>query len=195
MAHGTRESFVLDYLSGFAKAMTQIDPQAVATVIAALEQAERRRRTVFLAGNGGSASTANHIACDLSRRFPDYHPGFRVVSLAANEAVITSWGNDVGFDSIFSSQLAGWIEKGDILLVVSVSGDSPNVLSAMRAARKAGGVVVALLGKDGGKARKLADHCVVVPSRDYGFVETAHLFLDHLFAAYFSNRDSGRQGR
>jgi len=143
--------------------------------------ARQRGATVFLAGNGGSAANANHLANDLIYGVNQHGRGaFRVNSLAANPSVLTCLGNDIGFENIFSNQLEALAESGDLLLVFSGSGNSPNILNALKSAKKIGVISVALLGYDGGGAKTLADLPLHFPIHDMQVVEDLHMIAGHL---------------
>lgn len=141
----------------------------------------KRGAGVFLAGNGGSAANANHLANDLIYGVNQHGRGaFRVHSLAANPSVLTCLGNDVGFENVFSNQLEALAESGDLLLVFSGSGNSPNIIQALKAAKKLGVTSVALLGYDGGGAKALADLPIHFPIHDMQAVEDLHMIVGHL---------------
>jgi len=143
--------------------------------------ARQRGATIFLAGNGGSAANANHLAADLIYGVNQQGRGvFRVHSLAANPSVLTCLGNDIGYENIFSHQLEALAESGDLLLVFSGSGNSPNILQALKAAKKIGVTSVALLGYDGGGAKALADLPIHFPIHDMQAVEDLHMIVGHL---------------
>lgn len=140
----------------------------------------RRGGTVYLLGNGGSAATASHFACDLAKgaRIEGLEP-FRVVPLTDNVPLLSAWANDVSYESIFAEQLAGLLRPGDLVVAISASGNSPNVLAAARAARHAGVKVIAFSGRTGGSLLRLANVTVRVPSDSIEQVEDAHLILAH----------------
>ena len=143
--------------------------------------ARQRGDTIFLAGNGGSAANANHLAADLIYGVNQQGRGvFRVHSLAANPSVLTCLGNDIGYENIFSHQLEALAESGDLLLVFSGSGNSPNILQALKAAKKIGVTSMALLGYDGGGAKALADLPIHFPIHDMQAVEDLHMIVGHL---------------
>jgi D-sedoheptulose 7-phosphate isomerase len=143
--------------------------------------ARQREATIFLAGNGGSAANANHLANDLIYGVNQHGRGaFRVNSLAANPSVLTCLGNDIGFENIFSHQLETLAETGDLFLVFSGSGNSPNILNALKSAKTIGVTSVALLGYDGGKAKALADLAIHFPIHDMQVVEDLHMIVGHL---------------
>jgi D-sedoheptulose 7-phosphate isomerase len=145
-----------------------------------LAEARGEGRTIFIAGNGGSASTASHFALDLQKAGGSSTVMTRALSLSDNMGLITAWGNDTSFDQVFVEQLRRVGQPGDVLVVVSVSGNSPNLLEALDWARSNKMGTLGLLGKDGGKALASVDSAVVVPSDDYGWVESAHLALHHI---------------
>ena len=145
------------------------------------EKLRQNKKILFLAGNGGSAANANHLAADLIYGVNQAGRGtFQVHSLSANPSVLTCLGNDIGFENIFSHQLEALAESGDLLLVFSGSGNSPNILQALKAAKKIGVTSVALLGYDGGGAKALADLAIHFPIHDMQAVEDLHMIVGHL---------------
>jgi D-sedoheptulose 7-phosphate isomerase len=154
-----------------------------------LYRAYANEKQLFTLGNGGSASTASHMAADLGKNTigPNMRR-FRVLSLNDNASIVTALANDLGYENVFAEQLMNLIRPGDVLIVISASGNSPNVLKAMRYAREQCAEVVALLGFDGGEADGLADLSIVVPSRDYGVVEDLHLIVNHILVDHFKAR-------
>jgi D-sedoheptulose 7-phosphate isomerase len=184
-----REEFAFGYLAELRQCMDGISPTDVARFVEYLERAYREDRQVFIIGNGGSASTASHMACDLAKNV--YPPvssrpvrRFRVTSLTDNVALITALANDCGYERVFSEQLHNVLAPGDLIIAISASGNSPNVLHALAFARERGAHTAALLGFDGGRARSMVDVAVTVASHDYGHVEDLHLMLNHLMAAW-----------
>jgi D-sedoheptulose 7-phosphate isomerase len=154
-----------------------------------LFRAYRNNKQVFLLGNGGSSSTASHMAADLAKNtIGPNMKRFRIMSLNDNAAVMTALANDLGYEHVFSEQLTNLIQAGDVLIVVSASGNSPNVLRAMRYARSCSAEVVGLLGFDGGEAAALSDLPLIVPSDHYGVVEDIHLIVNHILVDYFKTR-------
>ncbi len=141
---------------------------------------QARGRVVFVVGNGGSAATASHFACDLSKGTRrDGPPTFHVVSLTDNVPLLTAWANDSGYDRVFSEQLTALARPGDLLVAISASGNSPNVVAAVDAARSCGMAVVGLSGRSGGRLAHLVDVVVNVPSDRIEVVEDAHLIVAH----------------
>lgn len=153
-----------------------------------LDDARRKRRTVFLVGNGGSAATASHFANDLSKATRrEGAPHMRVVALTDNVPLITAWANDVRYEDVFARQLDGLIAPDDVLVVFSGSGNSPNVIEAVHVARAAGARVVGLTGRDGGALAPLSDVAIVVPLWDMTKIEDAHLIIAHLIACLLAD--------
>ena len=136
--------------------------------------------TLFFAGNGGSAADAQHIATEYVIRFRRTRQAFAAMALTTDTSLITAAGNDLGFEQIFSRQVEALCRPGDLLVLHSTSGSSPNLLAAARAARAQGVPVAALLGGDGGALRELADIAIVVPSHDTSRIQELHLALEHL---------------
>jgi D-sedoheptulose 7-phosphate isomerase len=159
-----------------------VDATAVAAAVGALSEVRRAGGTIFVAGNGGSASTASHLALDLQKWARTDGRGTRAISLSDSIGLITAWANDADFERVFAEQLATLAAPGDAFVVFSVSGSSPNLLQGLEVARERQLVTVGVLGRDGGRARALVDHAVVVGSDDYGWVESAHLVLEHVMA-------------
>jgi D-sedoheptulose 7-phosphate isomerase len=142
---------------------------------------------IWIIGNGGSAATASHFATDLSRCSNSVGEPVHAISLCDNSSLITAIGNDFGFDSVFSRQLSKAAISGDLLIVISASGNSKNLLKAMEWAKGNGIKTLALTGFDGGKAKILADSSLHVPttSGDYGVAEHAHSILCHFLSSQF----------
>jgi len=163
--------------------------ERIEAIGAVLYSAYRHDKQVFVVGNGGSASTASHMACDLAKNtFSGNRSRFRVMSLTDNVALMSALANDVGYDHVFREQLVNLIRTGDVLIVLSGSGNSENVLEAMRYAREQSATVIAFLGFDGGAAAVLADHAIVAPTKNYGLIEDVHLILNHALTGYFRSR-------
>jgi D-sedoheptulose 7-phosphate isomerase len=182
-----------DYVRGyFGRLKATIDAMPLDRIEAIGEilfQAYRHNKQVFIMGNGGSAATASHMACDLGKNTIGANkPRFRVLSLNDNMALLSALANDVGYDRVFAEQLVNLIRPGDVLIAISASGRSPNILEAMRYARERAATIIGLLGFDGGAAIALADEYIVVPADDYGLVEDMHMVLDHVVTGYFQQR-------
>ena len=178
--------FARRYLEYLNKVLAQIDPEAIARLVQTLLDARMRGATVYFIGNGGSASTASHFANDLAIGTNSYEKPFRVISLADNQAIITALGNDFGYEDIFVRQLRVLGRPGDVLVAISASGNSPNIIRAMEHAARVGIKTVAITAFDGGRMKHMADETIHVPTepKEYGPAEDAHMILDHLIGAY-----------
>jgi len=166
----------------------------VGAAIRTLREARAGGATVYFCGNGGSASTATHFACDLAKN--TIHPRFgrfRTVALNDNVALLSAWGNDFGYERIFVEQAANLMKPGDVLVAISGSGNSPNVLLAAEHARSLGCPVIALIGFQGGKLRALADVSLVVPGRIIEQAEDGHLILNHALCTAIRAADAAEQ--
>jgi D-sedoheptulose 7-phosphate isomerase len=176
---------VHDYREHLLSLLTALDLVEIERAAEALRAARRGGANVFIAGNGGSAATASHMVTDLmfGRGLPE--PGLRVIGLTDNQAVITATANDFTYAEVFARQIRRLGRPGDIVILVSASGDSENIITAATAARDAGMTVIGLTGFDGGRLRPLADICVHVPtpSDTYGPVEDIHLVVNHMLVA------------
>jgi D-sedoheptulose 7-phosphate isomerase len=178
--------FARGYLGYLQSVLQQIDPAEIGHFIGTLLDARKRGATVFFIGNGGSAATASHFANDLSIGTNDYEQPFRAISLTDNVPVITALANDFGYEEVFVRQLRSLARAGDVLVGISASGNSPNVLRAFDYARSAGIRTVAITGFDGGRMKAMADQGIHVPTapKEYGPAEDAHMVLDHLVSGY-----------
>ncbi len=183
------KSYVADYFARLTAVMETVAPERIEAMGEILFRAYCHGKQVFVVGNGGSSATASHMACDLGKNTisPNLRR-FRIMSLNDNVPLLTALANDVGYDRVFSEQLVNLIRPGDVLLVLSGSGRSPNIVEAARCARARAATIVALLGFDGGEARELADEYVLVPSDDYGIIEDVHMILVHGLTGYFKRR-------
>ena len=174
------------YLTYLRSVLQGVDTGEIGRFVETLLDARKRDATVFFIGNGGSAATASHFANDLAVGTNDYRNPFRVISLTDNVPIITAIGNDFGYEEIFVRQLRILGRQGDVLVGISASGNSPNVLRAFDYARSSGIKTVAITAFDGGKMKAMADEGIHVPTepKEYGPAEDAHMVLDHLIGAY-----------
>ncbi|HZP63017.1 MAG TPA: SIS domain-containing protein [Terriglobales bacterium] len=149
-------------------------------VVETLIDAYRNERTIYLFGNGGSAALASHLACDLGKGTVNGSDRrFRALALTDNIPMMTAWANDSKYEDIFAEQLTNFVRPDDIAFAISGSGNSPNVLLALKVARAAGAVTVGLTGFEGGKMRALCDRCIIIPSDNMQLIEDLHLCVAH----------------
>ncbi len=182
--------FAQKYLEYIQTVVRNIDSVEVGQFIELLLAARERDAAIFFIGNGGSAATASHFANDIAVGTNTYEKPFRAVSLVDNVAILTAIGNDYGYDEIFARQLRIQAKKRDVLVGISASGNSMNLVEAFEYARANQIDTVALTGFDGGKLRSIADHTVHVPTemKEYGPSEDAHMILDHLVGSYLTRK-------
>ena len=173
----------LDYLTSVLKT---IDAREIGQFIETLLDAREHGATIYFIGNGGSAATASHFANDIAIGTNSYDKPFRAVSLTDSNAIITAVGNDFGYEEIFVRQLRVLGRAGDVVVAISASGNSPNLIRAFDYAKSIGIKTVAITAFDGGKMKQIADEGVHVPTapKEYGPAEDAHMVLDHLVGAY-----------
>ncbi len=182
------KDYVKEYIDKLEQGLRAIDPMAVAEVIDVLERARIERRTLFIIGNGGSAATASHMANDLQKlASKGKTPAYRAIALTDNVPLLTAWGNDEDYTAVFVRQLEALARDGDLLIAITGSGNSPNIVRAAEWARNAGVTTIALLGFDGGKVKAIADHALLFPEDHYGRIEDAHMILDHMIANYLAD--------
>ena len=170
-----------DYLTELKRSIDMLPHQDIQKVIDILRSARVEGKTVYVFGNGGSAATASHMVCDFSKntRQPG-KPRLKSVALNDNMPSLSAYANDEGYDRVFVEQLITLANPGDVALAISGSGNSPNVLIALEAARQIGMVTIGLTGFEGGKLKDLVETCVIVPSDNIACVEDAHLVIDHI---------------
>lgn len=182
------EQFATGYIQSLKRLLDSVDGKVLGEIVAALEATLKTGGRIYVIGNGGSAATASHMANDfgigLKRR---NIRNFDIISLADNVAVNTAISNDIGYENTFFAQLENRISPKDMLIAISCSGNSPNIVKAIEYAVQIGATVVGCSGFDGGRLRELATICfhVDTPKGEYGLVEDMHMILDHLIYSYY----------
>jgi D-sedoheptulose 7-phosphate isomerase len=177
------------YLAHLQETIAGLPVELIDQVIGLLLASAQSGHKVFICGNGGSASTASHFACDLAKNTKvDGAPRFRVIALTDNMALMTAWANDTAYDNVFAAQLEPLIEPGDVVIGISCSGNSGNVLNAMALARQHGALTVAFTGDIGGRLQAMVDVCVLAPSPRIEQQEDIHLALEHCICVALRNR-------
>ncbi len=154
--------------------------ETIERVARACVQVYRSGRKTLLAGNGGSAADAQHIAAELVGRYGFDRPSLPSLALTTDTSNLTAIGNDYGFDRVFSRQLEGMAQEGDLFIGISTSGNSPNVINAFESAKVKGVTTVALVGRDGGKMAAMADFAIVVPSNATPRIQESHILIGHI---------------
>jgi len=183
------EPFVGEYLGGLREVLDEVDTEAVDRVIGILWDAYREGRRIFIIGNGGSAATASHMMCDLAKGCAvEGKPRIRAMSLTDNVSIMTAISNDISYEKVFTEQLKVFLEEGDVVLGITASGNSPNILDAVRYAAEHGATTIGFIGFGGGKLKGMVDAHVTVDSRNYGHVEDLHCILEHLISQCLRQR-------
>jgi D-sedoheptulose 7-phosphate isomerase len=181
---GSASALLGEHIEAVRDALSKIPLAEVTGVVDVIRAAHGRGGHVYIMGNGGSASTATHFACDLSKAtIVEGRSRLRVSSLTDNVALLTAWANDSSYENVFAEQIRSLVNRLDVVVAISASGNSPNVLNGIDAARDRGAVTVGLVGCTGGELRYRVDVCVHVQNHDYGVVEDCHLVLEHAITA------------
>ena len=183
--------FITDYLTRLKLILDSIDLDAISDIVEILEQTILDKSRIYIIGNGGSSATASHMVNDLGAGLRRRNIiNFDVVSLGDNSPVVTAIANDIGYENIFFMQMKGLINPKDIVIAISCSGDSPNIIKSVDYAKELGCKVIGVTGFDGGYLRSISDVSfhVNAPQDEYGLVEDTHMILDHIIYSYFIQR-------
>jgi len=180
--------FVTDYLIRLKHILDDIDAEVVSDIIDELELTLVNKSRIYIIGNGGSSATASHMVNDLGAglRRRDI-VNFDVMSLGDNSPVVSAIANDIGYENIFFMQMKGLINPNDIVIAISCSGDSPNIVKAVDYAKGLGCKIIGITGFDGGYLKSISDISfhVSAPKNEYGLVEDVHMILDHIIYSYY----------
>jgi len=187
-AEVTRIKESLDGLATLAGRVAAEQADAIAAIADRYEATLRGGGTLFFAGNGGSAADAQHVATEYVVRYQTNRPAMRAVALTTDTSLLTACANDMGFDEVFARQVEALAEPGDLLVLHSTSGESPNVIRAAQAAKARGVGVVALLGRSGGKLKDIADLVLVVPATETARIQELHLAIEHVICDLVEDR-------
>lgn len=189
---GDSNEFINRYILEVIHSLLSLDKDAIKTVIDVLSTAYKNDKKIFILGNGGSASTASHMACDLGKGTilqiaDNKEKRIKVISLTENIALMTALANDISFDDIFIQQLKNLVEKDDVVLAISGSGNSRNVVKAIEYATLRGAITIGFLGfKNGGELADLVDHSILIDSNQYGPIEDIQLVLNHMITSWIA---------
>lgn len=182
-------TFTQRYKTSVLETIEQIDADRVEQAVALFDEARAQSRRIFVCGNGGSASTASHFACDMVKGASYQHETrFRLMALTDSLPTITAYSNDVSYESVFVEQLKNFAQPGDVVMAISGSGNSPNVLRAIEYGNSIGCKTIALTGRDGGKLGPMAGLNIQVPVPHMGRIEDAHMIICHMIAYSFMER-------
>lgn len=186
------KKFVQNYFQEINRSLQLLEISKIKQAIDMLFYAYRNDKKIFILGNGGAASTSSHMACDLSkgtvtRAYDNKEKRFRVISLTDNVSIMTAYANDLSFDDVFMQQLRNLVEKDDVVVAISASGDSENIVRAIDYAKKRGARTIGLLGfTTGGKLAKIVDCPIVIKSNLYGPCEDIQLILNHIIGMWLA---------
>lgn len=190
---GNSAEFVADYAKSLGEAVASLDSGKIDAATELLVTASRNGRAIYAIGNGGSGAVADHLCCDLTKgTYVGGEPALRAISLAANGALFSAVANDFGFESAFSRLVEMFGDEGDVLIAVSSSGNSENILRAIGAAKARGMKTIGLCGFSGGRLKDEADVVFHVPVENYGIVEDAHMSIMHIVAQIIGLRRDGK---
>lgn len=181
--------FIDSYLTTLSQSVAALSRESLRKVCDALMVAWREERTIFLLGDGGSAATASHMMCDLNKlTITPGKPRIRALALTDNVPLMTAWSNDASFNLSLAEPLRNLMRPGDYVIVISTSGNSPNLVKALEVAFEIGGTVIALVGDVGGKLAETADIVVKFPDPHQGRQEDGHLIMNHIIAGELKER-------
>jgi len=181
--------FAKKYLVDLKELINVININEITEFIKEIENVYKNEKTIFIMGNGGSAATASHFACDINKGVSlKLQKKFKVLCLNDNISIMLAYANDISYDSIFIEQLKNYISKGDLVIGISGSGNSKNVLNAIEYSNKVGARTFGIIGCDGGKLKDIAQKSLIVRSFDMQKIEDCHMILTHLTMQYFSKK-------
>ena len=188
------QEFFADYAADLSRALSRISPGLLEELVHLLESAHTQESHVFLMGNGGSASTASHIVCDLNKSLSfGNRKRFRAICLSDNLPMLMAYANDISYEDVFIEPLKNFLRPADLVIALSASGNSPNVLKAIEYANSQGAHTVGLSGFDGGKLARIVRTAVVTPVHDMQKAEDAHLIILHV--AFQILRERSKSGQ
>ena len=183
------KNYLKDYTTRLSDILNKIEPEKLEQVVSAMINAFKNGNTIYVTGNGGSAATASHMQADF-RFFVRYFSTFRpkIIALTDNAPMITAIGNDNNFEDIFVEQMRGQFVKGDVLIAISASGNSPNLVKAAAYANELQGTSIAFVGFAGGKLNEISKISLYTPNPkgDYGPIEDVHMIINHIIVNYLS---------
>lgn len=184
------KNFIRQYTSKLINIIKGFDDMSISHIVELLEKSHNSNSTIYILGNGGSAATASHMENDLGIGLKIRNiRNFNVQSLSDNSSVCTAIANDIGYENIFYTQLKNNIKEEDLVIAISCSGNSKNIIKAVKYAKKMNSKIIGMTGFDGGELRTLSDvnFHIETEKGEYGLVEDAHMILDHLLFSYYIN--------
>jgi D-sedoheptulose 7-phosphate isomerase len=188
--------FIRTYLETVATVLDAIPVDTTAVIVDVLFDAYSQGREIFAMGNGGSAASASHFVCDLAKgTITEGVPRVRATCLSDNVPLLTAWANDTNYTDTFGEILRNHAVLGDVVVGCTASGQSPNIINAMKTARDLGAKTIVLVGYDGGKVRDECDIALVIPSNDITQIEDVQTLLFHLIACALKEKMKGIRAR
>ncbi len=182
--------YIKSYIEQLKEDLDKTPVEDIEKLIVLIRDCYENNKQIFIMGNGGSASIASHMACDLSKtvlkRFYNNEKRLKVISLTDNVALMTAISNDLAYEEVFSQQLRGLLNSGDLVIIISGSGNSRNIIRAAQYAKEKGAIVFGILGFDGGEMLHMADEFVHFKMNHYGRIEDCHLMLNHIVTFWFA---------
>lgn len=176
-------NFIESYIDDIKNAVENLDKEKIQEAINVILEAYKNDKQIFIMGNGGSASTSSHFACDLGKgTIIEGKKRFKVMSLNDNMALITAFSNDYGYEYVFEEQLKNLINEGDIVVAISASGNSTNIIKGIKYSKEKEAYIIGFSGFNGGKLKEMADLCIHVNNNNYGQIEDVHMFLSHMIS-------------
>jgi len=183
------KSNIINYIEKLTKSLNSISIKEIEKVAEVLLDAYENEKKIFICGNGGSASTASHFACDLNKGVRVNHDKkFKIISLCDNIPIITAYSNDLSYEDIFLEQLKNFYQKGDIIIGISGSGNSENVLKALDFVNSNNGISIGFTGFNGGKLKQITHYSINSNTDDMQISEDIHLILTHIFMKLFNSK-------
>ncbi|EXJ23741.1 Phosphoheptose isomerase 1 [Alkalibacterium sp. AK22] len=179
--------FIDEYRKDYQQTLSELDSQAIEDILSLMLEARDHDRRIFVLGNGGSAASASHWVCDFNKGATvENKSRFKILCLSDNTPILTALGNDVSYDSVFLEQLKNFLQPDDLVIAMSVSGNSQNLVDAVKYAEVNGGKTLSIIGDYDGELKEVSGQTLTVPSRNYGIVEDVHMYIAHVLSQYIS---------
>ena len=180
------QQFVKKYLEEIKVAIDSIPLKKIEKIVNMIYITYKKNKCIYVIGNGGSGSTASHFACDLGKgTICEEKKRFKIISLNDNMPIITAFANDCGYDNVFSEQLKNILNREDLVISITGSGNSPNIIKAAELAKKRKAKTIGIMGFTGGILKSILDVGVIISGNNYGQIEDIHLILTHVISRYF----------
>lgn len=178
-----------EYIRNISRTLNELPLDRINDAVTVLNEARQKGRSVFIFGNGGSAATASHFASDLAKgAICRGQNRIKATAFTDNVPLLTAWANDTAYENIFAEQVENFAGPGDIVIAISGSGNSPNILRGIQAGKQKGAYVIGLTGFDGGKMKDMVDLSIVVPNHNMEQVEDMHLMIEHIITSCLRRR-------